>query len=208
MRRQLPNGPILLVEGEADQHFVIHLKRKQQSVAEWCTVSVGGWTDVVDAAGGLASTRGRSPVGMVVDADDNLAIRWQEIRAGLGDHGISIPLNPDLGGTIVTQSGGMPKIGIWVMPDNQRPGALEDFVIDLVPAGHPNWPKALNYVGSIPRRDQGFPLDKTDRAILYAWIAACKKPPFIGLAIRNNELVWQSTPCDTFIGWANRLFTP
>ena len=50
----------------------------------------------------------------------------------LTEAGYNVPGTPNREGTILTEEG-MPTIGIWLMPDNQVDGMLEDFCIRLAP---------------------------------------------------------------------------
>ena len=158
--------------------------------------------------------RGAPPVGIVVDADATPSCRWDEIidhfsKPEVADkRTILLPAQPCPDGTIVEQADGFPRIGVWVMPDNILPGELEDFVCKMVRHDDPIWPKSQNYVNAIPHHEQRFEPGKIDRATLYAWLATCKKPPYIGFAINNCELDWNTPNCQTFVRWLEDLFEP
>lgn len=66
--------------------------------------------------------RAETRLGMVVDADTEIAARWQSLRQKVLHAGYSsVPLHPDSAGTILHQQG-RPTVGIWLMPDNITPG--------------------------------------------------------------------------------------
>lgn len=72
-------------------------------------------------------------LGIVVDADLDLTARWQSLANKLKDLKYQdVPDLPKAAGTIC-EGQGLPKIGVWLMPDNTLPGMLEDFVKLLVP---------------------------------------------------------------------------
>src|SRR5271157_1332160 len=77
-------------------------------------------------------------VGVVVDADTDLNSRWQSLRDRLLKLGYAnVPQDPVSGGAILAPPGEklLPRMGIWIMPDNKARGILEDFLRFLVPKG-------------------------------------------------------------------------
>ncbi len=64
-----------------------------------------------------------------IDADPNtgITVNWQKLRSILKVYNYNIPAVPDENGVIIRQDG-LPMIGIWLMPNNKLPGAIEDFV--------------------------------------------------------------------------------
>lgn len=81
---------------------------------------------------------GRS-VGFVLDADEKPENRWNAVRDRL--RGIdNIDLNPPKeipeDGFIEEIAELKVRVGVWLMPDNQQSGALEDFLQDLIECFH------------------------------------------------------------------------
>ena len=93
------------------------------------------------------SLKGTLPVAVVVDADQDLAARWDAVAYQLTIAGYDAPKNPPADGVILTTR--QPAVGVWLMPDNALPGALEDFATQLVPAEDPLWTRAVSAVGNI-----------------------------------------------------------
>src|SRR5215213_9241901 len=91
-------------------------------------------------------------IGIIVDADLDIKARWQSLANRLKDlNYVDVPDLPKIGGTICTGKD-LPKIGVWLMPDNSLPGMLEDFVKLLVPDGSQHLLKrAAEAVESIPK---------------------------------------------------------
>ena len=100
----------------------------------------------------------------------------------------------------------MPRIGIWLMPDNQSPGELEDFVAQMIPGSDPVWPLSQDYIDGIPVRNRKFTHSKTLRAKIYSWLASREDPRQMGLAIRALDLDIDGDLCTRFSNWLNRLF--
>src|SRR2546421_5052279 len=87
--------------------------------------------------------------GIVVDADTDLAARWQTLSDILKNSGYSIiPITPKPEGTILREDG-RPVVGIWLMPDNKVPGMLEDFASFLRPKDDLLWPIANDVVQKV-----------------------------------------------------------
>lgn len=205
-------SPTLYVEGDADFHFVEELRKKYSVNSSWRTEAKTGFASVMKVARDAVVKRGAPTVGIVVDADLNLDCRWDEIAKHfarpevVNKRAISLPNRPCRRGTIIEQDAGFPRIGIWVMPNNSLPGELEDFVVKMVPTKDAIWRKTEHYVNGIACDDRRFEPEKTDRAKLYAWLATCQKPPYIGFAISNCELNVQTPNCQLFVDWLTRLF--
>jgi hypothetical protein len=58
-------------------------------------------------------------------------IQAQQIQGKIESYGYTFPEFPNPAGTILPQNGDKPKLGIWLMPNNQYPGMLEDFLMPL-----------------------------------------------------------------------------
>ena len=149
-------------------------------------------------------------LGVVVDADTSSASRWQSIRELLVQARYQgVPNRPDPNGTIVDPPGEMllPRVGVWIMPDNRTSGTLEDFLYFLVP--HPNelFNHATACVESIA--DPHFSQSDRRKAILHTWLAWQTEPgkPY-GTAITARFLDPNLALADVLVSWLNRLFFP
>ena len=90
------------------------------------------------------------------------------------------------------------------MPNNQTAGELENFIEQLIPAGDPVWPRAQNYIDSIPATDRRF--KKILRAKIHAWLAAREQPRQMGAAIGIGDLDAAALLAKQFTDWLRRLF--
>ncbi len=71
-------------------------------------------------------------IGIVIDTDEpDVSRRWQQIQQKIKNHGYTFPEFPNASGTIISDNPGKPDLGIWLMPNNQNPGMLEDFLIEM-----------------------------------------------------------------------------
>ena len=130
----LPGGTsdrVLLVEGPDDEHVVVHLLAQSGLVCNFDIDQKGGFPELSKSIPVELAVPDRSVLGVVVDANDSPAARWQAVRDRCKRRGITLPSEPDPGGVVVE---GRPRVGVWLMPDNQNPGQLEDLVAAMVPA--------------------------------------------------------------------------
>ena len=197
---------VLLVEGPSDKHVVIHLRDKYESVPSFDILDKEGIDRLIPSIYSEVNAPDRTALGILADANDNLSNRWDSIAYQLSRAGIHAPPGPERDGTIIE---GRIRVGIWLMPDNQSRGELEDFVVRLIPGSpdpDPIWPKARTYIGSIPEEHRKFKSSKELRAQLYAWLATRKEPRQMGLAIRTGDLDANQETAKAFVEWLRGTF--
>ena len=99
------------------------------------------------------------------------------------------------------------RVGVWLMPDNQFPGELEDFVRHMLPGDDRVWPRAESYIDGIPQADRRFRDGKVSRAQLYAWLATRELPGRMGAAINAGDLNTDVDLARRFVSWLHALFS-
>ena len=198
---------ILLVEGQNDEHVVRHIRRhirdRHPSAPSFDIVDKGGINNVLDSISGEIKVSGRLAVGILVDANSTLMNRWKSVRDRIMRANIQVPTHPNPDGTIIE---GTPRVGIWLMPDNESSGELEDFVKQMIPTGDPVWPLSQQYIDGIPQANRKFADHKKLRAQLYDWLATREDPRQMGLAIKAHDLNVDGTLCKKFVAWLMALF--
>lgn len=203
MSEDSPAARLLLVEGRDDKHVVIHLRGQHQQIPEFEVTEKESISKLVDSIPAELKVSGRIALGIMVDGNENPEARWDSITGILHSAGIDAPAAIDAAGTIIE---GPPRVGIWLMPDNQSEGELEDFVSNLVPDEDPVWPRAKDYIDDIPTKDRKFKHKKRSRAILAAWLATREDPRQMGLAIKTQDLDANQPPALIFADWLRRTF--
>ena len=208
MNRPTPgsSGNLLIVEGENDGHVAWHIANRLGSLPPFDTLDRKGIDELLKSIEYDVRTPGCDSIGFLVDADDNPLARWDAVANRLRSAGIDAPRTPDPGGTVIDATDDTPRIGIWLMPDNQSPGELEDFVAQMIPGGDPVWPLSQDYIDDIPAVHRKFASGKTLRAKIHAWLAAREDPRQMGLAIRARDLDINGALCTRFTNWLDRLF--
>ena len=151
-------------------------------------------------------------VGVVIDADTEIRDRWQSIRnriIGVGYQ--NVPDQPDPDGTILDPPAGayLPRLGVWIMPNNQTSGILEDFLRFLVPQPNILFDHAKASVAAIPEGERRFKQLYEPKAVIHTWLAWQEYPgrPF-GTAISACFLDPSVTEVDVLAAWLKRLFFP
>jgi hypothetical protein len=146
-------------------------------------------------------------VGVVIDADVTLAVRWNAVQTTLRRAGFSeIPNEPEETGTIIIEAD-LPVVGVWLMPDNRLPGMLEDFVAYLVPPGNSLFLRANDVVDAIPQDELRFTAAHRSKAVLHTWLAWQADPGTpMGLAITKKYFNAAASETTSFLGWIQRLF--
>ena len=204
---------LLLVEGEDDYHVVTHLRNRHLPALDFSVTDMKGDSKLLDAISREVRVSGRVGLGIMLDADDDVAARWRQVRERLEPlmaAGVSLPDAPEPNGTIIEAHPHrlLPsvRVGVWLMPDNASPGELEDFVRRMIPSADGVWPRAEHYIDGIPQAERRFREGKALRSTLYAWLAAREQPGRMGAAIGAGDLDTDIDLATRFTGWLRALF--
>ena len=203
----MENGDrVLLVEGQDDKHVVSHLRSKLQPMPEFQIEEKGNDRKLLDSLKQEVRVSGRLAVGILIDANDDLDARWNAVAHRLRGEDIEVPRTPERTGTVIDETIRTPRIGIWLMPDNQSTGELEDFVSQMIPDGDPVWPRSERYIDGIPEEFRKFSEKKTQRARIHAWLATREDPRQMGAAIGTGDLHVDARLSTEFADWLRELF--
>lgn len=201
---------ILLVEGTDDKHVVMHV----------CGHHGLPNIDKIEVKEGIDGLLRDFPVrlkesdvnavGALVDADTDIDARWTSLKEHLVTANYpDIPSSPDPRGTIMLPPSDtiLPRVGVWLMPDNSTNGILEDFLRFLVPNPNPLLDYAERSVAGIPAEHQRFAPKDNPKALIHTWLAWQEKPgkPF-GTAITARYLDAGLPHAADFANWLKQLF--
>ena len=199
---------VLLVEGRDDERVVSGLRRRIAAMPDFGVIDKNGINNLLSSLEGEINAPGRTVVGILADANDSPSNRWRAVRDRLARLGVDVPADPDPSGTIIEGNSdeGRPRVGVWLMPDNESRGELEDFVAAMIPEDDPVWPLSGAYIEGIPEPYRKFTPGKTRRAEVHAWLAARERPRLMGVAIGARDLDVDAAGCKSFVDWLRRLF--
>ncbi|MBL7645498.1 MAG: hypothetical protein JNK74_04830 [Candidatus Hydrogenedentes bacterium] len=225
---------VILVEGMDDLHTIagffnrlklteFRAKEKQTLSLRWRDsevnldiVSSGGIDEAKDFAKTLADIEmldDCKALALVVDADENPIDRWRSVAATLRLNGHEPPPIPSPTGTILNSASAViPRIGVWIMPDNQQAGMLETFLGMCVPqrGENPIWQRALaqtDFVKTEISESSRFKDVHLDKARIHSYLA-WNDPPGVplGQAVLKKILDPSSEQAAVFLQWIRDVF--
>lgn len=208
MPDSIPPKNLLLVEGSDDREVVYQLANEAGIPRGSFTAKPkAGYPNLIQTLEVELLASELKRLGILVDADFDLAARWQSLRNRLLALGYdAIPPQPVPGGAIIHHDT-QPRVGIWVMPNNTLPGMLEDFAAYLIPAEDNLWHYARQCVSQIADPDCRFPRQHEIKAQIHTWLAWQAEPGRpIGLAIKMRYLDTAVPQAQQFIAWLRQLF--
>jgi len=199
---------LLLVEGKDELHVLSQLLEHHQVPETFIIKDKKGINNLLETLDVELIAGGLERLGVVIDADTTLTSRWQSLRSIFAQSGCPLPDQADPLGTVVELSGRtLTRVGVWVMPDNEAEGMLEDFVRSLVPPGDALLVFAEECVDEVIARDRRFPVSYRSKALIHTWLSWQKEPGTpLGLAIKNHELDAGATFALPLMGWLRRMF--
>ncbi|MBW4680772.1 MAG: hypothetical protein KME19_11740 [Microcoleus vaginatus WJT46-NPBG5] len=212
----------LLVEGKDDQHVIwaLCLKHKLPETFSVVVPNKDSKEDSEDGTDGIEALLSSLPdrlkqekirtLGIVVDADQDLAARWQAVGGRLKAAGYqNIPQTPPAEGWVCPSPDRfLPRVGVWLMPDNQLPGMLEDFIAHLIPANDVLRPKVEAILQEIEQASiNRYTPVHHPKAFIHTWLAWQEKPGMpMGQAITARVLGYDQEIALTFVEWLKCLF--
>ena len=147
-------------------------------------------------------------IGIIVDANNDLAGRWQTIRTRCLSAFPNLPEEfPDAG--LLAVNDDSLRLGVWIMPNNRLSGMLETFLAYLVqePDNDALWTLALETVETAIHLGAGVRRTHEDKARIHTWLAL-QDPPGrrLELAILDRILNPNLDNAQPFVDWFIELF--
>lgn len=202
----------LLVEGKDDEHVIMHLaikfNLKENFSIDPCE-GIDSFNKMIKKIRPVLNESKLETLGIVVDADQDFQGRWHSLTTRFAQEGINLPHEFDSNGLIVESfvNSKKIKIGIWIMPNNQDKGMIEDFLKMLIDEQNPLLPLAKKSIQEIKEKKLQEWSDVHDaKALIYTWLAWQKDPgkPF-GQAV-TAKYFKDEVLAKTFTDWLRRLF--
>ena len=207
--------PTLRVEGKDDKFVIANLLSRHGITPQ--IVDIKYSDDGNDDSGGkdrllrgmrtAITTSNGSSVGFVLDANGAAADRWRAVRDKLAGLEIELPEEIPEDGFVGDAPALQARVGVWLMPDNRRSGALEEFLEDLVNNEDGLLQHAEASTAEARRLGAIFPDAKCRKAVLHAWLAWQRRPglPY-GLAVTAHYFQHDSAAALGFVDWFRRVF--
>lgn len=201
---------VLMVEGPDDEHVVKHICSERRLGNIETIRSYGGKDPLLEGIGARLKESDVVALGILLDADTDLQACWKSVTHRLKQAGYAAtPDTPSPDGTVVHApvNSLLPRVGIWLMPDNRVPGILEDFLRFLVPVDDPLFAHVEQSLATIPSANCRFSELKKPKAKIHTWLAWQEEPgkPF-GQAISARYLDPNLPGANSFASWLQRTF--
>jgi hypothetical protein len=201
---------ILLVEGASDEHVVSKLLKALNIVQNFYISNEKTDNQVIKALESKIrqSESGEGPkvIGVILDADDpSKTNRVEQIQNKISGFGYHLSSFESIG-TLLTGKPDYPRLGFWIMPDNENPGALEDFLKTL--AEQKGLGVAEQCVAKAKEESVArFKKQHHSKAVVHTYIAWQDKPglPF-RLGFENEAFDPHAPLAKAFVSWLTNLF--
>ena len=212
---------ILRVEGKDDIHALGHLLLRHGIDCRGIRVDIkspdsngdettGGRTALLEGMKTEVLSSTDRSVGFIldVDAEEDAEDPWRAVCAQLGGVGLTLPAAIPEEGFVGEASMVQARVGVWLMPDNRRAGALEEFLRGLVDTDDSLLPIAERSTHHAKEEGAHFPVSAMNKAVLHTWLAWQERPglPY-GSAIRAEYFGHDSAVALMFVEWFKRVFT-
>ena len=212
MRIQESHTYKLLVEGNDDQHVVWALCKKHNVPETFDVIDCESVEKVLKSLGfrlKLADINSR--IGIVMDADTSLKSRWDSFVSILkrtGKYDCDALTLPQDGLVLEPTDNTYPKVGIWLMPDNNQNGMLEDFMLALAKPDDALMKKSEDVLTDLETEGiQRYKPAHRSKAKIHTYLAWQDIPGRpMGQAITANILNSDSDMAVKFADWLKELF--
>jgi hypothetical protein len=197
----------LLVEGNDDKHVIWALCREFNVSDTFEVINCGGIDSLYEAIPVRLKQSNIKTLGIIIDADSSIKNRWISIKDLLSKQGFDTPDNLPLEGLVLSNREGI-KVGVWIMPDNNLNGMLEDFISFLIPHDDKLLPVVNTALDEIESQKLNkYPLLHKSKAKIHTWLAWQEDPGTpMGLSITKKYLSIDNETRLPLIKWLQTLF--
>jgi hypothetical protein len=196
----------LLVEGKDDEHVIYALCEKFKVPETFQVIDSKGIENLFNQIP-VRLKSGINSLGIIIDADLDINSRYLRLKQIFGPIDFNLPEEMPKNGLIISNPEDI-KIGIWIMPNNQISGMLEDFISFLVS----NDDKLMPVVDETLNKIENDSLNKykqihKSKARINTWLAWQEDSGTpMGLSITKKYLTTDEETCKILIDWLNNLF--
>jgi hypothetical protein len=196
----------LLVEGNNDQHVIWALCEKLSIFESFDVIDCNGISQIIEQIPIRFKQSGIETIGLIIDADIDIKQRWDSISSIINNLGVKLPSLPPPEG-LISQVGKI-RFGIWIMPNNNLNGMLEDFISFLIPEGDKLIPIVNDTLNSIESNGLNkYKLIHKPKATIHTWLAWQEDPATpMGQAITKKYLTTDHGTCIKLVSWLDKLY--
>lgn len=197
----------LLVEGNDDQHVVWALCKKFDMPETFDVIDCEGIDKLNEQIPVRLKQSGIDTLGIIIDADREIKNRWASLKGSLSAQGFKVPDDLPSTGLILTNSNNL-KAGVWIMPNNNLNGMIEDFISFLVPKDDKLLPIVRATLDDIEKQNLNkYPSFHKSKAVIHSWLSWQEDPGTpMGLGITKRYLTTDNATCSLLMKWLVELF--
>lgn len=206
---------LLLVEGPDDKEVIgaiMHCNAIKPGFA--VSVEEGIKNLKLSFSSRLKNTNVLNKLWVIMDADGDCNAKWQMLRDcmicnGSYDITCKTPL-PRSGAVFYPSDDTGVTVGVWIMPDNENTGMVEDFIAQLVKTDDTLIDHAVSTVknldGDREKHPALFRQVHMSKAVIHTWLAWQDKPGnSLGTAILKRKIDFSASLFTDFIAWIKKL---
>jgi len=197
----------LLLEGNDDQHVIWALCERFDIPETFDVIDCEGIDNLNEQIPVRFKQSGIESLGIIIDADSEIKSRWTSLRSLLSAQNFNVPDELPLTGLVLKNDSNM-KVGVWIMPNNNLNGMLEDFISFLVPKDDKLLPIVNSTLEDIERKKLNkYASIHKSKAVIHSWLAWQEDPGTpMGLGITKRYLTTDEATCSLLIRWIDELF--
>jgi hypothetical protein len=197
----------LLVEGNDDQHVIWALCVKFNLKQNFEVIDCKGIEKLYEQIPVRFKQSGINTIGIIVDADTNLQSRWTSLKGLLTTQGFTMPEELPAEGLILSNADNK-RIGVWIMPNNNLNGMLEDFISFLVPKDDQLLPIVNATLQNLEdEKLNKYSITHKSKAAIHSWLSWQEDPGTpMGLGITKRYLTTDEETCLQLTNWLTALF--
>ncbi|OAV72187.1 hypothetical protein Barb4_00120 [Bacteroidales bacterium Barb4] len=207
MSKEESKKNLLLVEGNNDRHVIWALCEKFELPNTFEVIDSGGINELKKRLNIELKSKADA-IGIIIDADMDLNARWDSIKEILTSHHFILPGTFPKDGLIETNVSKKKTVGVWIMPDNNSNGMLEDFISFLIPKEDQLLPAVHSTLSDIENKQLSkyLPIHKA-KATIHTWLAWQESPGTpMGQSITKRYLTTDEATCMKLVDWMRKLF--
>ncbi len=175
MKRKEKFNKKLLVEGQTDLYVIAEIRNVKSLPDNFDILDEESISKLIEGITPRLKSSGLEAIGIVVDADENLSEIWNSLTKKFKEISIELPNKIDDQGLILEREG--VKIGIWIMPNNNLKGTLEDFLYYLIPQNDLLIDEVENHLQTIESKNlQKYNPNNRTKAKIHSWLALQESP--------------------------------
>ena len=201
-------GSKLLVEGNDDKHVILALCKQFQVPENFDIIDCEGIDNLFKQIDIRFKQFGVNTIGIIIDADVDVHSRWEKIKGILEKLHFTVPDTLPSSG-LITKNSDNKIVGVWIMPNNNINGMIEDFMTFLVPPEDKLLPIVNATLLTIEEQNlHKYSLLHKSKATIHCWLSLQEDPGTpMGLSISKRYVTTDTETCKQLIHWITTLYT-